>query len=56
MTSFALTAVAAALQRLSALLVANHTAHRQTYDCEQYRQCDHCSHGQSSFPVRTPCS
>lgn len=37
MTSSALAAVAAALQRFPALLVADHTAYRQTYDCEQYR-------------------
>lgn len=36
MTSFTFAAVAAALQRFPALLIADHTAHSQTYNCEQY--------------------
>ena len=44
MTSLAFAAVATALQRFSAFLVANHTAHSQTYDCKQYRQSNHRSH------------
>lgn len=37
MTSLAFAAVAAALQRLPALLIVDHAAHSQTYNCEQYR-------------------
>ena len=47
MTSFALAAVAAALQRFPAFLVADHAAHSQAYDCEQYHQRNHCSHKES---------
>lgn len=51
MTPFALAAVAAALQRFSALFVANHAAHSQTDYCEQYRQRNRCSHIESPFQV-----
>lgn len=36
MTSLTFAAVASALQRFAALLIPDHTAHSQTYNCEQY--------------------
>lgn len=49
MTSLAFAAVATALQRFSAFLVTNHTAHSQTYDCKQHRQSNRCSHKYPPF-------